>query len=370
MSLPPGASVTTLRFDSTENKLLAGFQNGMVLVLNDSFAITDTFGVIHPVSDARIVDGKLAILEIGRLLPSDLFKGRLTAKDFHRRPPDVRQFWLQELNRPVEFQFANLVGSSLPEVIICEYGNRVGSLFWCERDSAGNPGERHVLSNMPGARTVIPCDADKDGRTDLLALFAQGNERVALFKNKGNGIFEEKNLLRFPPVNGSSFLELADMDADGDPDLVLSNGDNGDYSIVLKPWHGVRIFENDGNWNYSEKWFHPMNGVGKTITRDFDGDGDFDIAAISYFPDFGSNPQEGFVFFENKGSLKFEPFSMPEAKLGRWLVMDAGDFDGDGDEDLALGSCITGPRMGIPPELTWEWAEENVAVLVLLNKIR
>ena len=36
-------------------------------------------------------------------------------------------------------------------------------------------------------------------------------------------------------------------------------------------------------------------------------------------------------------------FSLPEARLGRWLTMDAGDWDGDGTTDLLLGNFAEGP---------------------------
>ena len=45
---------------------------------------------------------------------------------------------------------------------------------------------------------------------------------------------------------GSSYLELADMNNDGHLDILYTNGDNADYSYVLKKYHGLRIFINDG----------------------------------------------------------------------------------------------------------------------------
>lgn len=58
-------------------------------------------------------------------------------------------------------------------------------------------------------------------------------------------------------------------------------------------------------------------------------DGDLDIATISFFADYEKQPEEGFVYFENKGNFNFKPYSLKETKLGRWLTIDAGDFDGD-----------------------------------------
>ena len=63
-----------------------------------------------------------------------------------------------------------------------------------------------------------------------------------------------------------------------------------------------------------------------------------DLAAISFFPDFEHQAQEGFVYFQNQGNFRFSAFTFPEVSLGRWLVMDVGDIDQDGDQDIALGS--------------------------------
>ena len=79
-------------------------------------------------------------------------------------------------------------------------------------------------------------------------------------------------------------------------------------------------------------------------SADFDGDGDLDIAAISYFPDYAKHPDEGFVYLRNDGDWHFQPFVLREARQGRWLVMDAGDIDGD-------GVMVTGSKSNVNPTL-------------------
>jgi hypothetical protein len=111
-----------------------------------------------------------------------------------------------------------------------------------------------------------------------------------------------------------------------------------------------------------------MEGAYDTRTADFDGDGDLDIAAIAYFPDFLQRPIEGFVYLENRGGLQFQPHTLAEADAGRWITMDAGDVDGDGDTDLALGSFTAGPTtIPIPPALRESWKTNGAAVLLLEN---
>ncbi|MCB0564242.1 MAG: VCBS repeat-containing protein [Phaeodactylibacter sp.] len=75
-----------------------------------------------------------------------------------------------------------------------------------------------------------------------------------------SGFFNEiKNLQR--PV----FTLFPDLNQDGREDILYVNGDNADYSIVDKPYHGVRLFLNNGNNEFSEKYFHPMPGAFREI---------------------------------------------------------------------------------------------------------
>jgi hypothetical protein len=126
---------------------------------------------------------------------------------------------------------------------------------------------------------------------------------------------------------------------------VYTCGDNADYSTVLKPYHGVYIYMNDGKNNFTQKYFFPINGCYKALARDFDGDGDLDLATIAFFADYTLQPEEGFVYLENTGNLTFQPYTVPEATRGRWLTMDAGDVDGDGLIDIVLGNFFMGPTI-------------------------
>ena len=53
------------------------------------------------------------------------------------------------------------------------------------------------------------------------------------------------------------------------------------------------------------------------MPRDYDLDGDLDIAAISFFPDYHRYPEESFIYLENNGKLNFVDYSFPQSTVGR-----------------------------------------------------
>jgi hypothetical protein len=248
------------------------------------------------------------------------------------------------------------------DYLVCEFGHLTGALTWMENKGGGRY-VRHIIRSYPGAIKAYIQDVNKDGLPDLWVLFAQGEEGIFLFTNKGNGEFDQKQLLRFEPIFGSSYFELDDFNKDGYPDILYTCGDNADYSPALKPYHGLYIFLNDGHNNFKQQYFFPMYGCFKAIARDFDGDGDLDIAAISFFADYNRHPEESFIYLQNTGGLEFHPYSIPHTSSGRWLTMDAGDIDGDGKTDLIIGNFSIAPA-SIKGEADWK---KGPAFIVLKN---
>lgn len=162
-------------------------------------------------------------------------------------------------------------------------------------------------------------------------------------------------------------MQVTDVNGDGSPDIVLTNGDAGDYPAPVKPYHGVRIFLNDGAGKFAERYFFPMPGAFKAIARDFDGDGDVDVAAIAFYPDYASGHPLSFVYLENTGGLHFTAHTFPDADRGRWLTMDAGDVDGDGDVDLVLGSFAQLDALGDERGVAARWRRPDAPTLLVLE---
>jgi hypothetical protein len=307
------------------------------------------------------------VLTMGALTPLDVTHGSMQSVTIDEKFKITisSKMLADSLPRPVSFEQADMNKDGRPDFVVCGFGNFAGSLFWLKNTGEGHF-EKIVLRNQPGSTQAKVDDFNNDGRLDILALMAQGDEGIFLYEQLADGGFHEKNLLRFSPVAGSISIDLADFNQDGYPDIIYTSGDNADFSKILKPYHGVYIYLNDGHWNFKQAFFFAINGCFKALARDYDLDGDIDIATISYFPDFIRRPEESFVYLQNEGHYNFKAFSFPQHAIGRWLTLDAGDLDGDGDLDLVLGNLSIGPA-NTHSHANWEIGP---AFVLLENKTR
>ena len=363
--------VSMLKFLPKTGQFLVGILGGGLFRYNikESLQPKDSLFMRSSPSFAGLTgDGDLEVLAMGQINPNDYPIGALIRV---KESPDGKFFAdpkIKKLKRPVHFNKADFNGDGKTDYLICQFGHLSGKLSLHLKVDTGYV--EKILKPMPGARVTYCLDLDGDKKKDILALMAQGDEKVIWFRNKGKGEFEEQELLRFPPIYGSSYLEVKDMNGDGLPDLILASGDNLDYSYSLKRYHGVRIYLNRGKGVFKEKLFLPQHGTGMVMAEDFDQDGDVDLASTAYFPDYEGNPDEAFVYFENLGNLQFKARSFSGAKTGKWLVMEKGDFDADGDIDLALGAVALSNSEQLP-EKTWQfYRKQGIEVLLLLNQLK
>lgn len=362
--------VTLVQIDSPRHRIFIGDGmpgRGSLLVLDADARVTARHAVPSAVTNVHAMGDTLAALFVGQLNPSEVPRGSLAVIPVWPAGGDPAIAWeVDTLQRPVYASYADLNGDGRTDAVVSEFGNQTGRLAWYERLADGGT-RRHVLVDQPGALTTVVRDVDGDGRPDVIALTGQADEGIWLFHNRADGQFVREALVRFPPSYGSSGMELADVNGDGHPDIVYANGDNGDYPSPVKPYHGVHIYLNDGRWHFTERYFFPMPGAYKAVARDFDGDGRVDIAAIAFYPDYASPRPLPFVLLRNVGGLRFEPRTLADANRGRWLTMDAGDVDGDGDVDLVLGSFAQPDAQGDRRAAPWT-RPGAPAVLLLENR--
>jgi hypothetical protein len=363
----PATSMAKLR--SGRSEILvgdAGSKTLRLLSLKGGPARYLAYG-LTPVEVEETEEG-LFVASIGSIIPTERKTGAVFLLPRRGSGYGQAEFVLRDLPRVSDLAVEDINGDGRTDLAVAMFGWFTGRLSWFERMPAGTFEERPIFDRA-GATKIMVRDWNGDGRLDVVALIAQGMESLVAFIQDKQGGFTARPLIQHHPAFGSSGFDLADFNRDGRVDVVLSNGDF-DYGMPERYFHGVRVFLNFGKDEFEERYYFPLSGAYQVQAADFDLDGDQDIAVVSFTPSFRHSPVSNFFVLENEGEMKFSAKTFPGSLAGRWLRLDAEDYDRDGDVDIALGSYYEAPGIGavIPPEQGDRWLSRPVGALVLRNK--
>lgn len=152
----------------------------------------------------------------------------------------------------------------------------LATVGWYENlDSLGNFGLQAVLS-IPGGSSaeLVAADLDGDGDKDVLVAYApNGGSLLWATNSDGLGNFGASQLIDTAGTNGFTAAEVGDLDGDGDLDVLSALG------TFISTGTKVVWYENaDGMGSYgAAQLISTGNGISQVITADFDSDGDPDV---------------------------------------------------------------------------------------------
>lgn len=353
-------SFTGLVYFDEKNKLLfqSGFKDSVVNIFDPALtlltSITQCGTVVDVVpSSLQGAGGVYYITHIGSFQANRSTRNGFVEKiTINNGQVKKRERICDSLNRPVQSLPVDINNDGKEDLLVCEFGFMKGQLSLFINED-GKRYSKQVISTMVGAEKIYVDDINKDGLPDIWALFAHDVEGIFQFINKGNNQFEKKQVMVFPPCYGSTYFELADMDNDGNKDIVYTCGDNADYSPVLKPYHGVYIFKY-AHKKYEQAYFFPVNGCYKAMAADLDGDGKKDLAVISFFADYERRPEEGVLWLINDGDNHYSAHADPSIiNKGRWISLDVKDINADKKPDIILGNMAAKPGMNTGLMTKW-----------------
>ncbi len=267
---------------------------------------------------------------------------------------------IDRVARVNDVRAADLNGDGRLDLALAQFGFDQGEVRWLEQTG---PWEfrSHVLLELSGAINIVAADFTGDGRIDLAVQISQQWEEIYLFENRGGGEFGRKRVWGSTNEDyGSSGMALADLNRDGRPDLVFSNGDGFGPAAVPgpRPWHGVQWLENTGQGLFRYHAIGHLDGAYSPLPVDLDGDGALDVVAVSAFieKDGQGRPAPALAWFRNDGSQRFEKRILAYAPRHQITVC-AGDFDGSGAASLVTGGFYVIKPEGEMSRLTlWEKA--------------
>jgi hypothetical protein len=284
-------------------------------------------------------DGDLDCLVavLGDIYPSDDPVGRVEL--FRRGPTGYsREVLLEDVRRVADIQAADLDADGDTDLAVAVFGYSRGEILWLENRGNGQFAD-HRLHSAAGGIHVPIADYDGDGDPDIATIISQDDEELWAFENRGTGNIEPRMLGRTPNFDlGSAGLVAADLDRDGDTDLILPTGDNlEDFAAYPQPYHGCLWFENRGDWTFTRHRIADLGGTYAAAVDDLDGDGDSDIVLVSMANDWSARDNASVVWLENDGQQQFTTWQVASAPI-HLVTVATGDLDGDARPDIVAGS--------------------------------
>jgi len=314
----------------------------------ESVLCGDLPGVVHvqAVDFNHTGHPDLLVACMGEVFPNNDKIGSVIILENDGRHHFTKHVILDHIARVTDVQAANLAGhkDGKLDLAVGQFGYNQGEIRWL-KNLGDWKFESHILLDLSG--TINVCCADLCGRgyMDIVALVSQEWEEVVLFQNDGNGNFT--NHVIFGSTNedyGSSGISLCDLNNDGRPDVLYTNGDGFAYADPgTRPWHGVQWLENRGNGFFKYHRLGNLAGAYAPVGVSLNNDGIMDVVCVSGFNDWRDKKAASLVAFKNDGKMNFTMHVLAHEPI-MLVTCAAGNLDYSG-----LPSIVTGGFAAYPP---------------------
>ncbi len=302
-------------------------------------ALAEIAGPAHVLAVDLDRDGDLDILvaSLGVLFPNNAKIGAVIVLENNGRQSFRRRVLADKIARVSDVRAGDLDGDGDLDLAVAQFGYDQGETRWME-NLGGWRFDSHPLQQLSGPINAEIVDIDRDGDLDIVSLVSQEWEEIYVFVNDGRGGFTPQRIFGASNEDfGSSWISVVDLDRDGDADLLYSNGDAFDYAPPKgRGWNGVQWLENTGGVAFTFHRIADFSGASSPQAADLDGDGDLDIVVVSAYNDWARPEAQSLAWFENDGRMRFTERGLASTPT-HLVTLAIADLNGDKRPDLVTG---------------------------------
>jgi len=178
-----------------------------------------------------------------------------------------------DANGAISVAVADVDGDGDSDVLSASFYD--SKLAWYENlDAEGSFGEQQVITTATYyAQSIEAADLDGDGDVDVLS--ASGYGKVAWFENlDGAGSFGPERSI-WTEIESPSRVLPVDLDVDGDLDVAVASTSNGPKVAWFENLNGI------GDFGPQQVVSTEVAGIRSLFAADIDGDGDPDLLSAS-----------------------------------------------------------------------------------------
>jgi hypothetical protein len=283
-----------------------------------------------------------AIAGAGKHILTYTYTGGNGCSDFARTTINVNEPKVQILhgtpNNPISFsetniattaaapelsQTADLDGDGDQDMVYSIFSS--DRIVWIENDGTGNfvGGEKLISTLADGPSSLFSADLDNDGDIDVMSASFL-DKKIAWYENDGLGNFGVQQIIS-SSVNSANFVYASDLDSDGYLDVLSISLINDEIA-----W-----YKNDGSANFGTQRIISTTADGAINVHgaDLDDDGDIDVLSSS----IGDDKIAWYENTDGMGTFGAEQIITTLADRARYVF--SADLNNDGSMDVLSASA-------------------------------
>ena len=230
-------------------------------------------------------------------------------------------------SHPNDVASADFNGDDRPDLAFANHEMHALTVLVGDGRGGFAPAPSVAVRSVPHPHGIAAADLDRDGHVDLM-IDSWGRNQLELLRGNGRARFAEWKMV---PVGQQPYqrARIADVNRDGWPDLLASNLESRDLSVMLggaagfSPAPGSPFAAGDAPFGLA--------------AGDFNGDGHLDVAVVNSPGSAEQSGHDGLTLLLGDGTGRFARTAQSPLETGsRPSRIATGDLNGDRHDDVAV----------------------------------